>query len=283
MDKTKYEKLDFNHDINTINSDHFPENFTLHWHNYVEIIAFPEQANNEHKPKVHIQQATYQLNPGDIVLIWPGELHEILENTNKELIGVQFPSTLITELADFASFQNKLRSIHIIRLNDNPDLAQNVITYLEHMLSVEKKENAFHGVEIRIHLYEMFMTLCQHINIVSSSGLTKSMDKMSLACNFITENCNQPLTLDDVAAHLGFSPCYFSRVFKQTTGVNFVEYMALQRVRRAESLLADSNLSITEVAYRSGFKSISTFNRVFRQTKGCPPSDYRHYFDGSIR
>ena len=75
----------------------------------------------------------------------------------------------------------------------------------------------------------------------------------------------------------GFSPNYFSRMFKETTGYNFVEYLMIERVRKAQRYLGDDSIPITEVAYLSGFKSISTFSRVFHQIKNCSPSQFRKY------
>ena len=106
----------------------------------------------------------------------------------------------------------------------------------------------------------------------------KMMEKIQGACSYIQENCDQDLSLDEVSRLCGFSSYYFSRCFKRVTTVNFVEYLATQRIKRVQLLLIDTDLSITEVAYQAGFKSLSTFNRVFRQFNGCSPSEYKKYY-----
>ena len=70
----------------------------------------------------------------------------------------------------------------------------------------------------------------------------------------------------------GFSPAYFSRFFKEATGVRFVEYVNAFRANVARQLLLQNEHSITEIAYRAGFNSIETFNRVFKSVHGCAPS-----------
>ncbi len=284
-DIANFENLQFSYNCNTIDTDFFPTKFDLHWHKYIEIAALPENAKIDYPPIIRINQTSYELHPGDVLFIWPGELHEILENKDKQLIGVQFSATLFHTLPDFSPYLNLFRTFHLIRQDESPDLAQNMQIYLNHMLAIEKTENPFCGVEILIYLCEMFIEFGTHINhtvlkddISLTNRASSSLEKIRLACGYITENCNQPLTLNDVAEYIGFSDCYFSRIFKQVTKYNFAEYVTLQRVRRAEILLSDSSLAMTEISFQSGFRSISTFNRSFHEIRGCTPSQYRQYY-----
>ncbi|MDE7275901.1 MAG: AraC family transcriptional regulator, partial [Lachnospiraceae bacterium] len=66
-----------------------------------------------------------------------------------------------------------------------------------------------------------------------------------------------------------------SRLFKQFSGVSCYEYLTQKRINHAETLLIEPNISITEVAMRSGFGSLSTFNRIFKAAKHCTPSEYK--------
>lgn len=78
-----------------------------------------------------------------------------------------------------------------------------------------------------------------------------------------------------MAALAGFSKFHFSRLFKQYTSLTFNEYLNHRRLKAAEELLAAPDLSITEIALRSGYASLSTFNRLFKQIKHCTPTEYR--------
>lgn len=280
-----YENLHFNRMINTINTDFFPGSFPLHWHKYIEVVALPENAKISQPPALRINQTVYQLNPGDILLIWPGEVHEIITNTDSQLIGLQFSITVFNELPDFTPFLNLFRTFHHIRQLSTPQLAQSMLVHIQHMLSVQENKETFAGVETLICLYEMFMDFGNHLkNTILkdteqySSGTGKTIEKINIACSYIVDNCEHELTLESTADYIGFSACYFSRIFKQVTNYNFIEYLTLQRIKRAQLLLSDSDMTITEISYQAGFKSISTFNRVFRQYKGCSPSEYRKYY-----
>ena len=280
-----YENLHFTQMISTISADTYPHSFPLHWHKYIEIAALPEDAAISRPPILHINQTAYQLNPGDILLIWPGEVHEIVENADSQLMGLQFSSTIFNELPDFAPFINHFRTFHHIRQSDTPELAQSMLIHIQHMFSVQRNQQTFSGVETLICLYEMFMDFGNYIkNIIpkdtqqASPEIGKTTEKINIACSYIIDNCEHDLTLESAADYVGFSACYFSRMFKRITNHNFVEYLTLQRIKRAQLLLSDFDMPITEISYQAGFKSISTFNRVFRQYRGCSPSEYRKYY-----
>ncbi len=277
----QFENVPFDDVINAIIPNDLPLFFPLHWHKYVEILSLPEDAKIEHPIRISIDNMEYILAPGDILFVWPGELHEIVSNQDKQLVGIQFNSCLFNELPELGAYLHAFRQHHHISFATHTELAQNMNTQILHMLSLKEESGPFHNTQTHIALYELFIGFGMYIRQTNTSvpqGITDTTDKMNIACNYIIERCDQPLTLNTVADHIGFSPYYFSRTFKKTTNYSFVEYLTIQRLKRAQALLADATLSITEICYRSGFKSISTFNRVFLMYKGCSPSNYRKYY-----
>ncbi len=280
-----FENLKFNRSVNTIST--VPTHFPLHWHKYIEITAVVADSSAQDSPRIRINQEVYTLENGDLAFVWPGEVHEIVNNSSKNMIAIQFSPAIFNELQDFAPYLNLFRSFHVIRHDEHPALAESMQVCMQQMLKIQQSQDTFKDTECLISLYEMFMEFGEHVknNLTTQSSESKSasnktLAKMRQACSYIAANCEYELTLESVAENIGFSPCYFSRVFKQTVGYHFVEYLTLQRVRQAQTLLAETNASITDISYQSGFKSISTFNRVFRQYRGCSPSEYRKYYQG---
>ena len=91
------------------------------------------------------------------------------------------------------------------------------------------------------------------------------------------------LTADDLsqasmARMAGVSKDYFSRIFKNITGMNYSKWLNTIRLEKATILLAQEKMTLTEVAMLSGFQSIPSFNRVFRDEKGMSPGEYRALF-----
>jgi AraC-like DNA-binding protein len=95
------------------------------------------------------------------------------------------------------------------------------------------------------------------------------------ARKFIEEYSGEELSLRKVAKTANISANHLSEKFKQVTGVNFVDYIALTRFEKACHLLLNSNRRISEIAFAVGFQSLSQFNRVFKKLSGKSPSAYR--------
>ena len=284
MSNNTYENLQLGPVVNTIPAKDYPSIYPMHWHKYIEMAVLSENAPADQQCILTISSTTYELEPGDILLIWPGELHDTRKNTGKHLTGIQFYPSLLYELPDISSYMNHFKNIHHISHRDQPELTQALQMYIRQIFELQADRPSFHDTEKFICLLEMFISFGKHIETELNRTLstlpsisTDTLQRIRNACVYITDNCEKELSLDSVAAYAGFSPSYFSRVFKQVTKYNFVEYLALQRVRAAQMLLSDTHIPITEISSRAGFKSISTFNRVFRQYKSCSPSEYRKY------
>ena len=110
----------------------------------------------------------------------------------------------------------------------------------------------------------------------TADGL-KNMDSevITAVMTYINNHYREELSLEDVAKFAGFSRYYFSRSFKRQTGYSFKDYLCQKRLQVAMDLLIRTNRSMREVAIESGFGSVATFNRVFREKKGCTPTQYR--------
>lgn len=280
-----YENYYFENIVNIITKELYPNSFPMHWHKYVEMIALLHTEPSDTQASIKVNQEIYVLKPGDLLFVWPGELHEIIDNNSKQLIAIQFPISVISEVRDFTSYMNIFRNYHLLYVTEYRKLSLHIIKLLEEMVQLQQDAKPFMGVEILIRLYNVFMHLGNYINEHGGIGGNKAsrtnqiVEKIQHICTYIQENCDQDITLDQISKLSGFSSYYFSRSFKQATTFNFVEYLSLQRVKRVQSLLIDSNIPITEAAYQAGFKSLSSFNRVFRHYNGCSPSEYKKYYN----
>ena len=101
----------------------------------------------------------------------------------------------------------------------------------------------------------------------------------------VTDYIKNNLTADDhsqgtMAEMAGISRDYFSRIFKNVTGMNNSKWLNMIRLEKATELLTDEERSLTEVAMLSGFQSIPSFNRVFHEEKGMAPGEFRSLFAG---
>lgn len=103
----------------------------------------------------------------------------------------------------------------------------------------------------------------------------KHKDIIYKAINYMKRNFTGKLTLEDTARHVGFSPTYFSKVFKDEMGTTFNNYLGNLRVERSKVLLLADQRSVSEICAAVGFEDQSYFIKVFRRYTGVTPGKYR--------
>jgi AraC-like DNA-binding protein/ligand-binding sensor protein len=96
--------------------------------------------------------------------------------------------------------------------------------------------------------------------------------QVTRARQFIHEHSGEEISLGDVARHAAISPFYLCKKFKEVTGLHFTDYVSRVRVEKAKDLLRNPNHRISEVAYQTGFQSLSHFNRCFKRIAGESPT-----------
>lgn len=95
------------------------------------------------------------------------------------------------------------------------------------------------------------------------------------AKSYIIEHQSEDLSLGQVARAVNASSFYFCKLFKKSTGINFIDYVSRLRIGKAKNLLLNPNCLISEIAFEVGFQSLTHFNRVFKKITGLSPSRYR--------
>ena len=100
--------------------------------------------------------------------------------------------------------------------------------------------------------------------------------KLRQATNYINDNLDQQIKLNDIAELVGISQYYFCRLFNESTGVSPYKYVIQQRVAKAKNLIKNSKLSLVDIAYECGFSSQSQMTQHFRKCVGVTPKVYQH-------
>ena len=108
---------------------------------------------------------------------------------------------------------------------------------------------------------------------VKNSG--KNSEVIKNAIQYMTQNYNKPLTLEETAAQVQLNPSYFSSLFKKSCGSSFKEYLNYIRIEESKHLLSNTNYSIIDIAIAVGFEEQSYFTRVFKKYTGLTPKQYR--------
>jgi AraC-like DNA-binding protein len=105
---------------------------------------------------------------------------------------------------------------------------------------------------------------------------TREGDAIDRALEYLNTNYTEPVTLDELSGHLHVSPATCNRLLQKSIGRSFKTALIEIRISHACRLLLETNQSIVEVAYASGFTNLSNFNRRFKEMKGRSPKAYRN-------
>ena len=98
------------------------------------------------------------------------------------------------------------------------------------------------------------------------------------AIEYIDENIHENITLDKIAFICNLSQCYFSRLFKKETGLNFVAYLNEKKIAKAKQLLKNTDSTINNIAIDLGFDDCGYFIRLFKKLEGITPKKYRDLY-----
>ncbi len=258
-----------------------PENpgYATHWHTSLEIII-PEENNFT----VIINDNSIVLDVKDILLIAPGTIHTLEAPLCGRRYIILFEYSMLLGIKGMKSILQLISPFLLITEKTDKVLH----TSLEHIINkiVGEFENPslFTDASVYMLFLNFFITLGEQGNFIRRnmfSGIrvqkqNEYLDKLMFATNFIAEHCTENISIDDVAAASGYSKSHFMRVFKQFMGMSCYDYIVKQRIAYAVSLLAIPELPVNYIAMEAGFNSLTTFNRVFKEEKGCTPSEYRN-------
>ena len=252
------------------------EDYATHWHNAIEIIMPVEGWYD-----VTISNETFHINPGEIIFIPSGSIHSLHAPTTGARFIFLFDLHFLEKLSGFTSISTMLGKPIVIRKETFLPIYDDIYDLLIQMRTEYFSNTDFADIMIYSHLLELFSLLGRYRITemkLSSTRIYKQkeyIDKFNEVLKYIDEHYMENLCLESIAYKAGFSKFHFSRLFKQYTNFTFNEYLTHRRIKAASDLLAQPNLSITEVSLAVGFVSISTFNRIFRQVNNCTPSEYR--------
>jgi YesN/AraC family two-component response regulator len=147
-----------------------------------------------------------------------------------------------------------------------------------------KLKTLFHKKDFEkiIGLFEILHILSQSedIEFITSDGYKAQLnhfetDRLSNVYKYVQKHLKEEISLRTIAGISSLTPQSFCRLFKKRTGKSFVEYLNEARISTACKYLLDTDWSISEVAYNCGYKTVSNFNKLFKNITGSSPKLYR--------
>lgn len=216
-----------------------------------------------------------------------GEVEEItidhenyIELENKMLDGVRFGKeealAYLSELLDCLKplkeqdVRNKIVEIlvlacHEIRMggqNENDYI--NYVDYFKEMLEVKQED-----------LWNWTTRKFEYIMKAARTGKNaKKSDTVRDALRYISEHFTVRISLGEVARYVGVTSQHLSKLFKEETGSNYVEYLTKLRIEEAKKFLKEGNKTVNEICYLVGYDDPNYFSRLFKKTVGISPTEF---------
>lgn len=258
------------------------ENYPQHWHTPIEIIMPTVNTYT-----ICLREHRVTLNTGDIIFICPGVIHSLEAPAYGERIIFQAEISMFHVLKETESVLSLISPIMTITASNAPKIHDKIKKLLLQIAQEYNENSMLFEASVYAKLLTMFVLIGRNYTENTErfdAGNQKQKEyteKFISICSYINEHCTEDLTLDKIAEIAGFSKYHFTRLFKQFTNITFYKYLNQKRIAYAERLLADPEISITEVALQSGFSSLSAFIRMFKLIKQCTPTEFRNMYISS--
>jgi len=212
--------------------------------------------------EVSVEETTCVLDKYEIMIIMPYQIHEYKSIGNSTAFVFEFPTKYITEYE--TNFQDKTFKYPKKKLSE---------PFLELFKAFSEKET--HDIfQTKSVAYYLMSEFSKNNPLVASNILQN--DTFRDAVIYITKNYKNEISLKKVAEFLGITPVYLSRTFTKKGKGCFTETVNTIRLREANYLLRNTNMSIGDVAAEVGFKNARTFNRVFKERYNHTPKQVRN-------
>jgi AraC-like DNA-binding protein len=204
---------------------------------------------------------------GQVFLVLPGMAHSYAcdPQTYWHAHWVHFDGEWARNLLAFAGFSHERQ---VLELTD----VQPAIRAFNQLWDDCKAQTQSHLLTVR--LVDLFAKIGAQV-LPASSMLDEATDKrFRSVIRFIHNTYQEVITLDRLAEISGYSPFHFSRLFKQRFDMSPMAYLTHYRIRQAQLLLVQTELSVKEIAAQCGYEA-AYFTRIFRKTQGVTPGYFR--------
>ena len=212
------------------------------------------------KGKVVINSIPIEMTEGSLIAINSGDIHYTVSETKMTYYCMIINSDFL-----------KKHGINVEEMyfTENITDSRGLDFFKQIILELESNERCYKAL-VTGEILSYMAYLCRNYTRERVSVMNDTMIKKGII--YIRLHFKEDITVDMISANAGFSRFYFSRQFKQLTGMTVTEYIQFLRCRHARELLAEGNCNVSKAAIECGFSDISYFTKVFKKQLGILPS-----------
>ena len=235
-----------------------------HTHNYLELFYIVGG-----KGQFLIQDKLYPVNANNLVIINPNITHTEVSINAQPLEYI----VLGIEGIELSPNERSDGQFHILDHFESAEISG----CLRNILREMEQKNTGHEDVCQAYMEILIIRLMRNTALtVSTDAQVASGNRQCAAVKrYIDLHFKEPLTLEQLAKESHINKYYLSHAFKQEYGISPINYMINRRIEESKYLLAETDLSLSQVAQLLGFSSLSYFSQVFRRTQSLTPMEYR--------
>ncbi len=214
---------------------------------------------------------TYHIKSGQGFLIFPGQINTYFADKTLpwEYVWIEFDGLRVKEALDLTGLSPNA-PVYRPHSKDTREQMMNEMLYIIH----HARETPFHLIG---HLYLFLDYLTQSAKITVPVQSSKMSDYyMKEAINYIEQNFQNNITIEDIAAVCGINRSYFGKIFRNSIGRSPQEFLMNYRMVKATELLKLTSLSIAEIGSAVGYENQLHFSRAFKTVYGISPREWRN-------
>lgn len=214
-----------------------------------------------------VNGSEYRLEPGDMLVVFPGMPHCYEPSETSEGYMLTFHSEMLGDLEE--SMMEVQPAVPLIHLSAHDRDVAYCFERLTEMAGTKVNETL-----AQAYLMLLFIRLTDALQLKQADPAA-SKELLYRAMQYMSQNMSQPLNIRQTAHVLGVNSYYLSHVLNERLHMGFRAYLNALRVERARRYLRVTSWSIEEVAAACGFLTLRTFDRVFLELCGCTPREFR--------
>lgn len=210
---------------------------------------------------IHLEKKLFdELEKGEIDNVYSTSkkfFHWMTESNAKNIMSIRLKTLEFALYAEHIAYRKGGMTYHFTSRQE----------YLPTIMNMDDLDS------LREWFLEKIMGACQ--NIVGKRE-EKSNSIIEMAEEYIKDNFHKDVSLDEVSKTVNISPYYFSKIFKEGTGKNFIEYLTNIRMERAKELLSTTEHSMKEICAMCGYSDPNYFSRSFKKNVGVTPTEFKN-------
>lgn len=241
-----------------------------HLHYHIELVYMLEGHST-----VYIDYASYDIGPGDILIVFPNQVHRYVSMGGEKYYLMILNPDMLPELCDrIVKFRPSSAVIRGVgeKMPEMDFLARQICSLSESGRGNEDA-NDFNKLILHGYLLSFFGQIMRMMPPPDEPG--EDSHAMQMIVNFCSKNFTKDLSLLTLERELHLNRYYISHLFNNKMQIRFNDYVNSLRISDACRRLRQSKMSITEISEIVGFNTLRTFNRAFYKQMGFTPSAYR--------